>query len=277
MSGTLYITATPIGNLSDVSQRALDTLSGADFIAAEDSRVTLKLLSRFSISRPVVSYHEHNKETAGPRIAARIAAGENCALVTDAGMPAISDPGRELVCLVRGYGCPVTVIPGPCAAVCAVALSGLECGRFSFEGFLPAEAGPRAKRLRAAALYDGCLVFYEAPHRLFRTLGDLAAALGDMPAAVIKEISKIHESAELTTLEAAARDPEYRDPKGEFVIVVRNCPKQPESGLEKAVELASRLVGAGLGAAEAAKLSAAEHGARKNEVYAALMEKREER
>ena len=270
MSGTLFIVATPIGNLGDMTPRALDVLREVDFVAAEDSRVALKLLSCFDISKPVVSYHEHNKYDVGPKILKRIEIGENCALTTDAGMPAVSDPGCELVCACHAASIPVTVLPGASAVVCAVALSGFAARRFCFEGFLPTDGSGRAAALARSAAFEGCLVFYEAPHRLRKTLVELADVLGDMPTAVIKEISKIHETVNVTSLAAAAKNPDYEQPKGEFVIVIDNSPPPAPPALQEALEFARELIALGVTPSDAAKYAAKKLGAKKNEVYAAL-------
>ena len=179
MSGTLYLVGTPIGNLGDLSVRALETLRAADFIAAEDTRVTAKLLNHFEIKKPCVSYYEHNKYASGEKILARILAGETCALVTDAGMPAISDPGEDLVCLCAAHGVEVITIPGPCAAVAALAVSGLPTQRFCFEGFLAVSGKNRSERLEQLKTEPRTMIFYEAPHKLVRTLEDMLAAFGD--------------------------------------------------------------------------------------------------
>lgn len=268
MAGTLTITATPIGNLGDIGERALKTLSEVDFIAAEDTRVTLKLLSHFGISKPVVSYHEHNKFSAGQQIISRLKSGENCALVTDAGMPAISDPGCELVAACRSENIPVTVIPGASAVVCAVALSGFTKKRFSFESFLPVSGKERAEALLRAAVYDGIIIFYEAPHRLQKTLCDLFDAFGDMPAVLVKEISKIYETVIPGKLSEFVTG--YEDVRGEYVIVIENTPAEKT---EDPVAFALELTAMGVSASDAAKYAAKKLGAKKNEIYAELLNK----
>ncbi len=269
MSGTLFITATPIGNLGDISERALKTLAEVDFIAAEDTRVTLKLLTHFGISKPVFSYHEHNKFSAGKQITERIKSGESCALVTDAGMPAVSDPGCELVAACRKENIPVTVIPGASAVVCAVALSGFTKKRFSFEGFLPASGKERTDALSRAAAYDGIVVFYEAPHRLQKTLCDLFHAFGDMPAVLIKEISKIYETVIPGKLSEFITG--YEDVRGEFVIVLENT---PITKAEDPIAFALELTAMGVSASDAAKYAAKKLGAKKNEIYAEILNKK---
>lgn len=184
MSGTLYLVATPIGNLGDLSSRGVQTLQEADFIAAEDTRVSMKLLNHFDIKKPLVSYHEHNRAAAGQAILARLLAGETCALVTDAGTPAISDPGEDLVRLCGENGVTVQAIPGCCAAVCALAVSGLPTGRFTFEGFLSANKKERREALTRLAAEQRTMVFHEAPHKLRPTLADMLELLGDRPVAL---------------------------------------------------------------------------------------------
>ncbi|MDO4573539.1 MAG: 16S rRNA (cytidine(1402)-2'-O)-methyltransferase, partial [Clostridia bacterium] len=229
MSGTLYLVGTPIGNLGDLSPRAQQALEEADFIAAEDTRVTLKLLNRFGIKKPLVSYYEHNVRESGERILARLLAGESCALTTDAGMPAISDPGEALVALCAGAGVPVTAIPGPCAAVTALALSGLPTGRFCFEGFLSTSKKSRAEHLEALKGERRTMIFYEAPHKLRRTLDDLAAALGgERGIALCRELTKLHEEVWRGTLAAAAELYAQQAPRGEFVLIVAGAP-EPEA------------------------------------------------
>ena len=206
MSGTLTIVGTPIGNLGDFSPRAVEALEAADFIAAEDTRVTLKLLNHFGLKKPLVSYYEHNKRERGEQICARIEAGESCALVSDAGMPAISDPGEELVAQCAERGSPVLAVPGPSAVVTALALSGLPTGRFAFEGFLSVNKKSRREHLQSLSGERRTMVFYEAPHKLPGTLRDLLEALGDRRVALARELTKVHEEVSRTTLsEAAAR------------------------------------------------------------------------
>jgi len=269
MAGILYITATPIGNLGDIGERALKTLSEVDFISAEDTRVTLKLLSHFGISKPVVSYHEHNKFSAGQQILSRLKSGESCALVTDAGMPAVSDPGCELVAACHAEDVPVTVIPGASAVVCAVALSGFTKKRFSFEGFLPASGKERTDILSRAASYDGLVIFYEAPHRLQKTLCELYHIFGDQPAVVIKEISKIHETVIPGKLSEFVTG--YEEVRGEFVIVIENT---PVIKTEDPVAFALELTELGVSASDAAKYTAKKLGAKKNELYAEILNKK---
>ena len=231
MSGTLYLVGTPIGNLGDLSVRALETLRRADFIAAEDTRVTAKLLNHFEIKKPCVSYYEHNKYASGEKIVARLLAGETCALVTDAGMPAISDPGEDIVRQCAEQGIDVQVIPGPCAAIAALAVSGLPTQQFCFEGFLAVSGKTRREHLQRLQGETRTMLFYEAPHKLLRTLNDL--------------------------------------PKGEFVLVLRGAPErsEPEVTAEQALEIVARYRSEGRALKEACKLAAADTGFGKNELY----------
>ena len=218
---TLYLVGTPIGNLADLSERAKKVLSEVDFIAAEDTRNTMKLCSALGIKKELVSYFEHNKKASGEKICARLLAGESCALVTDAGMPAISDPGEDIVRLAAEYGITVTVIPGPCAAVSALALSALSTSRFTFEGFLSAIKGERKKQLAALAREVRTMIFYEAPHKLKATLSDMSAAFGeDRKIALCREITKINEEVIRTTLKGAIALFNEKEPRGEFVLIL---------------------------------------------------------
>ena len=205
MAGTLYLVPTPIGNLGDISRRAAETLETADFLAAEDTRVTVKLLNHLGIKKPMVTYHRHNCGTAGPAILRRIQDGETCALVTDAGTPAVSDPGEELVALCAANRVEVVSLPGPCALTVALSVSGLPTGRFTFEGFLPLNKKNRRAQLEALAAEERTMIFYEAPHKLRATLDDLADALGpDRPLTVCRELTKLHEEVLRTTIAGAA-------------------------------------------------------------------------
>lgn len=269
MSGKLILVGTPIGNLSDFSPRAVRALEEADFIAAEDTRVTRKLLTRFHIHKPMICYFEHNKYSRGEIICGRLEAGETCALVSDAGMPAISDPGEMLVAQCAGKGIPVTVVPGPSAVVSALAVSGLPTGRFAFEGFLSVNRKNRKERLEELKGERRTMVFYEAPHKLAATLSDLLRVLGNRRTAVVREMTKIHEEVIRTTLSEAAKRYADGGAKGEFVLVVEGAPK-PEPRkvpLGDAVELARRYREEGMSVSEAAKRSSAETGVRKSEIY----------
>ena len=277
MAGTLYIVGTPIGNLGDLSPRALETLETVDFIAAEDTRVTLKLLNHFEIKKPLISYFEHNRREKGEVIAQRLLAGESCALVTDAGMPAISDPGEDLVNLCHGSGIPVCAVPGPTAFATALALSGLPVGHFTFEGFLSMNKPSRRAHLSSLQSEERTMVFYEAPHKLIRTLTDLYEAFGEREIALVREITKIHEEVIRTTLsKAASLYDESHPPKGEFVLVVTGKPPQEACvSLEDAVLRAKTLLKEGLSPSAAAKQAAKETGYNKGELYQPLLEKGE--
>lgn len=272
---TLYLVATPIGNLGDITVRALDTLRECDFIAAEDTRVSLKLLNHFEIKKPLVSYHEHNCREMGPKILARIQSGESCALVTDAGMPAISDPGRDLVALCHDAGVPVRVIPGASAVVSAVALSGLDGARFCFEGFLPSTSKERRDRLSALATETRASVVYEAPHRLQKTLSDLSDALGGTRRiAVCRELTKLHEETFVTTLADAAAKYEADPPKGEFALVIEGAAAtSDELSPDDAIAAARRFIEQGMSASEAAKRAASMSSLSKGEIYRALIDR----
>lgn len=273
MSGKLYVVGTPIGNLSDFSPRAVETLASVDFIAAEDTRVTLKLLNHFEIKKPMVSYFEHNRRERGEIILERIKSGESCAIVTDAGMPAISDPGEDLVNLCLSNGITVESIPGPTAFATAVAMSGLPSGRFTFEGFLSVNKPSRREHLEEIVSERRTMVFYEAPHKLTATLKDLYKYLGDRRIALIKELTKIHETVERTTLSEACEKYSAQTPKGEFVIVIEGStePKQKEVSLDEAVALAKGLVENGMAINDAAKEIAKETKLKKGDIYKALL------
>lgn len=272
MSGTLFVVGTPIGNLSDLSPRAIQTLSDCDFIAAEDTRVTLKLLNHFDIKKTLVSYFEHNKLERGDEIISRIQAGENCALVTDAGMPAISDPGELLVMQCHENSIPVKAVPGPCAFTTALALSGLPTGRFTFEGFLSTNKVSRREHLSSLIGEKRTLVFYEAPHKLSSTLKDLYKTLGNRQLAIVREITKIYEEVIRTTLNEACENYGDGSLKGEIVLVIEGAKADSKESptLEKAIELAKAMVDGGMSINEASKLSAKETGIKKGDIYKAL-------
>lgn len=273
MAGKLYIVGTPIGNLGDFSPRAVETLRAVDFIAAEDTRVTVKLLNHFEISTPMTSYHEHNLRERGEYIIERLKSGENCALVTDAGMPAISDPGEDLVRLAHLRGIRVETVPGPTALATALALSGMSVGRFCFEGFLTTVKSNRVKRLDALKDEERTLVFYEAPHKLLNTLKDMKNYFGDREIALCKELTKLHESAMKTTLAEAIEYFEETPPKGEFVLIVSGAQKEEITfSLEEAVLRAKNLLKDGMPASMAAKTAAKETGIKKGDIYKALTE-----
>ena len=240
MSGTLYLVGTPIGNLGDLSVRALETLRSADFIAAEDTRVTAKLLNHFEIKKPCVSYYEHNKYASGEKIVARLLAGETCALVTDAGMPAISDPGEDIVRQCAEQGIDVQVIPGPCAAIAALAVSGLPTQQFCFEGFLAVSGKTRREHLERLRGETRTMIFYEAPHKLLRTLCDLRDTFGGAREITLaRELTKLHEQKLRTTLDGAVAYFTETPPKGEFALVLRGAPERSEPVVtaEQALEI----------------------------------------
>ena len=251
MAGTLYLVATPIGNLGDLSPRAVETLRTADFIAAEDTRVSLRLLNHFDIRKPLVSYHKHNRAAAGPAIAERLLAGESCALVTDAGTPAISDPGEDLVRLCGQQDITVQAIPGCCAAVCALAVSGLPTGRFCFEGFLSANKKERRARLEELRGEERTMVFHEAPHKLRPTLADMLEVLGDRPVALYQE----------------------KEPRGEYVLVVAGAQRAagPAVTLDQGVRQVLRLRQEGVRMKDAVRRTAEETGLSRNDLYNAAL------
>ena len=254
MSGTLYLVATPIGNLGDLSPRGVQTLQEANFIAAEDTRVSMKLLNHFDIKKPLVSYHGHNRAAAGQAILARLLAGETCALVTDAGTPAISDPGEDLVRLCGENGVTVQAIPGCCAAVCALAVSGLPTGRFTFEGFLSANK--------------------KAPHKLRPTLPDMLELLGDRPVALCRELTKLHEETIRTTLSGAVALYREKEPRGEYVLVVAGAPRQeaPALTLAEGVAMVRSLRQQGQRMKDAVRRVVEDTGLSRNELYQAALQ-----
>ena len=273
MSGTLYIIGTPIGNMEDITLRQLRMLEEVDFICAEDTRVTLKLLNRYEIKKQLVSFHEHSSAADAEQIIGRLAAGESCGVVTDAGMPCISDPGEVLVKLCAEKGIDVKVIPGPSAVVSAVALSGLGARRFMFEGFLPVPKKERAERLELLRGETGLMVFYEAPHKLRQTLGDLAEFFGgDRRIALCRELTKIHEEVLRLTLSEACSYYSENEPKGEFVLVLEGASGAEDGGItiDQALEQVRRLVDMGERPVDACKAVAKESGLRKSDIYAAF-------
>lgn len=275
MAGKLYLVPTPIGNLGDVSRRAVETLAAADFIAAEDTRVTVKLLNHLELKKPMVTYHRHNCDTAGPAILRRLEDGERCALVTDAGTPAISDPGEDLVALCAGAGVAVESIPGPCALTVALSVSGLPTARFTFEGFLPLNKKNRWTRLDALRNEERTMVFYEAPHKLRATLEDLAAAFGPArPLAVCRELTKLHEDIMRTTLAQAAEWYKEKEPRGEYVLVLAGAERREESAvtLAQGVALVLERRARGERMKDAVRQVAADTGLSRNELYDAALE-----
>ncbi len=270
--GTLYLVTTPIGNLADLSERAKKVLAGVDFVAAEDTRNSSKLLAIFGIKKPMVSYFEHNKRERGEEICARIQTGESCALVTDAGMPGISDPGEDIVRLCAEKGIPVTAVPGPCAAMTALTLSGLFTGRFAFEGFLSTNKGERRERLDELKSDTRTLIFYEAPHKLKSTLADLYEAFGDRKISLCRELTKLNEEINRTVLSEAVRLYNEREPRGEYVLIVEGA--SDEQVRESAFwadmtieEHVAHYVACGKTKMDAIKACAKDRGLAKNEVY----------
>ena len=276
MAGTLYLVPTPIGNLGDISPRMADTLAQADFIAAEDTRVTVKLLNHLGLKKPMVTYHRHNTAASGQAVLDRLLAGESCALVTDAGMPAISDPGEEMVALCAAAGVPVVPIPGPCALVTALAASGQPTGRFTFEGFLAMNKKNRRAHLESLRGEERTMIFYEAPHKLVATLRDLADTFGrEREISLCRELTKLHEELRRTTLGEAADWYGEETPRGEFVLVVRGAQPEEEGEctLEDGLTLAERLrEEEGLSLRDAVRQAAKELGLSRNELYRLAVE-----
>lgn len=272
MSGKLYVVGTPIGNLEDMSVRAVKTLQEVDFIAAEDTRVTLKLLNHFEIKKPMVSYHEHNAREKGGEIITRLLSGQTCAIVTDAGMPCISDPGEDLVRLCAENGIDTVVIPGPSAAISALALSGLSTSKFVFEGFLNPQKNARLERLKELKREKRTIIFYEAPHKLCDTLSAMYQVLGDRKITLARELTKIYEEVIRTTLSQAVVLFEEKAPKGEFVLVVEGMVEEEQSlTFEQALELIQALVDKGEPLSKAAKDVARQTGFKKGELYSRFL------
>ncbi|MBQ9879353.1 MAG: 16S rRNA (cytidine(1402)-2'-O)-methyltransferase [Clostridia bacterium] len=273
MSGTLYVVGTPIGNLGDLSPRAAQTLRDVDFIACEDTRVTARIVNHLGIKKPLVSYHEHNRFERADTIAERLLAGEDCALATDAGMPAISDPGCVLVDVCRKRGVEVVAVPGPTALATAVAVSGMDCSRFTFEGFLSVNKPSRREHLDSLRDERRAMVFYEAPHKLSRTLRDMADVFGDRDIALCRELTKVYEDVERTTLFAAAEKYSAETPKGEFVLIVAGKTAEAASmTAEDAVDLAETLMREqGLSVSDAARIASKRSGVSKSDIYDALV------
>lgn len=251
--GKLYPIATPIGNLSDLSPRAIETLQTVDFIAAEDTRVTLKLLNRFNIKKPLISYFEHNRREKGEYIADRIEQGESCALVTDAGSPAISDPGTELVDICISRGIDVVPVPGCCAIITALCASGIQCGRFTFEGFLSTANKSRLEHLESVAKEKRTMVFYEAPHKLLRTLEDMYKYFGEREIALCRELTKMHEEISRTTFSQAIEKYRLAPPRGEFVIVVEGFKGEESAPQADPLEMVKELMAQGKSLNDAVK------------------------
>ena len=274
MAGTLYLVPTPIGNLGDISIRCRETLEQADFIAAEDTRVTLKLLNHLGIKKSLVSYYEHNKASKGNVILDRILAGETCALVSDAGSPAISDPGEDLVKQCAEAGVTVCAIPGPCAVITALSISGQSTGRFCFEGFLSTAKKSRREHLESLIHESRTMIFYEAPHKLLSTLEDMAAVFGDdRPISLCRELTKLHEEVVRTTLGEAIRRYTDQPPKGEFVLVIAGAPEQPKEAAtaDDAAARVKALMAGGTSRKDAIRQTAIELDLPKNVVYDAAL------
>ena len=271
----LYLVATPIGNLGDLSPRAREVLSSVDFIAAEDTRVTQKLLTACGLPRkPMISYYEHNRRARGEEVLAKLLAGETCALVTDAGTPAVSDPGEDLVALCAEQGVPVVPVPGCCAAVCALAASGLPTGRWCFEGFLSVHKKARRAHLDALQNEKRTMIFYEAPHKLCATLRDLAEAFGGARRiSLSRELTKLHEETLRMTLAEAIAYFDQTPPRGEFVLIVEGAPDEPETEQDEQARLAAaaaavrRRMEEGQTQKDAVKAVSAETGVKKNALY----------
>lgn len=270
MNGTLYLCATPIGNLSDISKRLKETLAEVDVIAAEDTRHTLKLLNHLGIKKRQISYFQHNMYEKGKQIIKLIQEGKNVALVTDAGTPAISDPGEELVALCAEEGIRVVAVPGPAAAICALIVSGLPTARFAFEGFLPARKRQRLERLEGLKNEDRTLIFYEAPHKLRNTLADMLEAFGNRRITLCREITKLHEETIRTTLEAAqSLYSEEKPPKGEYVLVLAPDENEHE-GFWQGMSVSEHMqyyTSRGVPEREAMKNTARDRGVPKREIY----------
>lgn len=277
LGGVLYVVATPIGNLADISERALKVLSEVDFIAAEDTRNSLRLLTHFGISKTLVSYHEHNKREKGEEIVARLCGGESCAIITDAGTPAISDPGEDLVALCAERGIPVTSVPGACALISALALSGLPTARFVFEGFLPVQKKERRERLELIAREERTVILHEAPHKLRTTLDDLCSALGgERRISLCRELTKLNEEICRTTLSGAVELYSSKEPRGEYVLVLEGG-----AGVDKSVdgelaemsaeEAVAHFTAQGMSKNDAVKAAAKALGISRNQLYSQLI------
>ena len=269
--GVLYLVGTPIGNLADISERAKKVLSEVDFIAAEDTRNSAKLLLCLGIKGELVSYHEHNKRVAGERLIARLLAGESCALITDAGMPAISDPGEDVVALAADAGIKVSVVPGPCAAVSALAMSGLPTGRFAFEGFLPVKGKERRGRIEILAREERTAILYEAPHKLVTTLTDLCDALGgERRISLCRELTKLNEEVLRFTLAEAVKYYSEREPRGEYVLILEGVEAtvaEEDFSALSPEDHVKRYTDAGMSRKDAIKAAAKDRGMAKSEFY----------
>ena len=277
LGGTLYLVATPIGNLADLSERAIKVLSEVDLIAAEDTRNSLKLLTHFGISKPMVSYHEHNKRERGEQLVQRMLAGESCALISDAGTPAVSDPGEDLVALCADRGVPVTGVPGCCAGITALTLSGLPTGRFTFEGFLPMDKKERRARLEELSFEQRTMLLHEAPHKLRATLADLEKTLGgERRISLCRELTKRNEDIHRTTIAGAIAHYEENEPRGEYVLVIEGGTHTREASPAEALcllppaEHVAYYEKQGMKRMDAIKQAAKDRGMPKNELYRIL-------
>ncbi len=277
-NGTLYLVATPIGNLSDLSERAIKVLSEVDFIAAEDTRNSMRLLSYLGIQKPMMSYFEHNKRTHGEIICDRLLSGESCALVTDAGTPAISDPGEDIVALCAQKNIPVTSIPGACASIIALTLSGLPTGKFCFEGFLSADKGDRRRRLEELKNDRRTTIFHEAPHKLKATISDMCDILGgERKIAICRELTKLNEEIFRTTLLGAAEYYKENSPRGEYVLVIEGYSGEIHTDQDlnslSIEDHVDHYINLGMNKKDAIKQTAKDRGVSKNDVYMVMVEK----
>ena len=273
MSGKLYVVGTPIGNLGDITYRAVETLGKVDFVCAEDTRVTVKLLNHFDIKKPLVSYHEHSVRQVSENIIERILLGESCAVVSDAGMPCISDPGEDLVRLCAEKEIPIEVVPGPTAMASAVAISGLSTSRFAFEGFLSVTKKQRYSHLEEVAKDTHTLIFYEAPHKLVATLTDMLEYFGDRKISLCRELTKIYEEVIRTTISGAIEYYKDKNPKGEYVLIIEGYNKEAERAeltIEDAVAEAQKLIDGGMRTVDACKEAAKITGFKKSDIYSML-------
>lgn len=272
MAGKLYVVGTPIGNLEDFSPRGRRILSEVDFIAAEDTRVTVKLLNHLGISKPMVAYFEHNKKERGNTVVEKMLAGETCAIVTDAGMPAISDPGEDLIRECHERGIEVESVPGPTAFATALALSGMPSGRFCFEGFLSVNKPSRKQHLEEVKTERRTMIFYEAPHKLIKTLSDMYDAFGERKIAIVREITKIHETVMRTSLSEAIEFYKTQEPRGEYVLIIEGAKEESVTyTLDDAIKLAKRFMSDGQPASAAAKEAANVTGIKKSDIYKEML------
>lgn len=273
MSGKLFVVGTPIGNLGDITYRAVETLKTVDFICAEDTRVTVKLLNHYEIKKPLVSYHEHSARQVSENIVNRILSGENCAVVSDAGMPCISDPGEDLVYRCIENDIPIEVVPGPTAMASAVAISGLSTSRFAFEGFLSVTKKQRFSHLKSVAKDPHTLIFYEAPHKLVSTLTDMLEYFGDRKISLCRELTKIYEEVIRTTISGAIEYYKDKTPKGEYALVIEGYNEEAalaEITIEEAIKQAQKLISQGMKAVDACKEAAKATGYKKSDIYSRL-------